>query len=212
MYTPAFARNEERGELLRFMRAHSFATVVTPAAGPPFVTHLPLVIDEGADGLRITGHFARANPHWQALAGHESLAVFQGPHAYVSPRLYDTPQSVPTWNYVAVHATGRARALDHAAEALRAVEALIAATEPAYAEQWRSLPERYREGMLRGIVAFELVVERLEGKYKLSQNRSLPEQRRVAEALAAGDDAAARATGDIMRLRLRTADERTPVE
>ncbi len=212
MYTPAFSRNDDRAELLRFMRAHSFATVVTAARGTPFVTHLPLVIADGADGLRITGHVARANPHWQALADNESVAIFQGPHAYVSPRLYDTPQSVPTWNYVAVHAGGRARALDDPAEALRAVEALVAAIEPGYAEQWRSLPERYREGMLRGIVAFELVVERLEGKYKLSQNRSLAEQRRVADALAAGDDVAARAMGELMRLRLDAAGDRSPTE
>ncbi len=202
MYTPAFTRNDDRAELLAFMRAHRFATLVTASGGTPFITHLPLVVADTVEGLRITGHFARPNPHWRALTEGETVAVFQAPHAYVSPTLYDTPQSVPTWNYVAVHATGRARALDDPASALGAVEALIGATDRGYEAQWRSLPDRYREGMLRGIVAFELPVERLEGKYKLSQNRSPAEQRRVADALAASPDPAARATGELMRERL----------
>src|ERR1017187_4026184 len=110
MYSPEFNRVDDRAVLLEAMRAYSFAILFgpqgEPATTPLAATHLPLVIkDEGAHGL-IEGHFARANTHWQALAGRETLVVFPGPHSYVSPTLYVEPLSVPTWNYIAVHAYG----------------------------------------------------------------------------------------------------------
>ncbi|NJM09286.1 hypothetical protein HC891_28370, partial [Candidatus Gracilibacteria bacterium] len=145
----------------------------------------------------------------QALANGDALAIFSGPHASISPTHHDKDESVPTWNYIAVHAYGAARTLasdtDEAAVTF-ALQALIATYEASYQTQWDSLSECYREGMLRGIVSFELRVTQLEGKYKLSQNRSHGEQQRIGEALNASDDSAARAISHAMRCSGSTAE------
>ncbi len=203
VYIPRINRNEDRDELLAFMRANSFATVVSDVDGVPVATHLPLVVDASADSISIRGHFAKANDHWQLMERVESLVIFTGPHAYVSPTAYDSVQSVPTWNYVAVHAYGRARIIQDAAELYGVIDELIMHTDPAYASQWNSLAPTFRNGMIGGIVGFELTVVRLQGKYKLSQNKSAEERMRVADTLEVSDDAAARATGTLMRRRER---------
>lgn len=202
MYIPRAYRQEDVDELVAFMRAHSFITLVSILDGAPFASHVPVVVRREGDAVTLHGHLARANPHWQAFGVGESLAIFAGPHAYVSPSHYEQRESVPTWNYIAVHAAGPVRAL-HLADDRAALEAEIAALiqtyEGAYQQQWDSLSERYREGMLRGVVGFTLAVTRLEGKAKLSQNRSEADQRRVAEALVGGDDPAAQAVGVAMQ-------------
>ena len=191
MYSPKFNLVYDRAILLEAMREHSFGTLFGPASGAQSdgsasATHLPLVIkDEGEHGL-IEGHFAKANPHWRALAGHETLVVFQGPHSYVSPTLYTEDLSVPTWNYIAIHAHGTLSLVedDPGKEALLAD--LIAANEPAFLEHWRALPEGFRRTMLAGIVGFRIPIARIEGKFKLSQNRKPEERRNVHAAHAAG--------------------------
>lgn len=204
MYNPRAFREEDIDELLAFMRAHSFITLVSILDGAPVAAHVPVAIRQEAGQVTIHGHLARANPQWQAFGAGESLAIFTGPHAYVSPALYEQRESVPTWNYIAVHATGPVRAL-HAADDPAALEqevrALIQTYERAYEQQWDSLPERYRAGMLQGVVGFTLTATRLEGKAKLSQNRSLTDQHRVAEALLESPDPAEQATGAAMRRR-----------
>ena len=111
MYSPKFNQVTDRATLIEAMQAYSFAILFGPQSDPQSpaplaATHLPLVVkDEGEHGL-LEGHFARANPHWQSLAGRETLVVFPGPHSYVSPSLYLEPLSVPTWNYIAIHAYG----------------------------------------------------------------------------------------------------------
>ena len=183
------------------MRVHSFITLVSILDGAPFASHVPVVVRRDGDAVTIHGHLARANPHWHAFTG-ESLAIFTGPHAYISPSHYEQRESVPTWNYIAVHAAGPVQAL-HAADGAEALEnevrAVIRAYEGAYEQQWDSLSERYRAGMLQGIVGFILTVTRLEGKVKLSQNRSLADQHRVADALLGSGDPVEQATGVAMR-------------
>lgn len=189
MYSPKFNQLYDRAILLEAMRAYSFATLFGPASGEPTdatATHLPLVVkDEGEHGL-LEGHFARANPHWHALAGRETLVVFAGPHSYVSPRLYTEPFSVPTWNYIAIHARGTLSLVedDPGKEALLA--GLIAVHEPSWWEQWRGLPEGFRRTMLAGIMGFRIPVAHIEGKFKLSQNRAPQERQNVRAAHAAG--------------------------
>lgn len=201
MYIPRAYRQESLDELTAFMRAHSFITLVSVIDGAPFASHVPVVVRRAGEEVSIHGHLARANPHWQAFGAGESLAIFSGPHAYISPSHYEQRESVPTWNYIAVHAAGPVRAL-HAGDDRAALEgemrALIQAYEGAYQQQWDSLPERYREGMLKGVVGFTLTVTRLEGKAKLSQNRSEADQRQVAAALLDSDDPAAQALGAAM--------------
>jgi transcriptional regulator len=193
MYTPKFNQLSDRATLLEAMRAWSFAILFGPldhsiTQAQHRATHLPLIVkDEGPHGL-LEGHFAKANPQWQSLASRETLVVFPGPHSYVSPTLYAEPLSVPTWNYIAVHASGTLQLMedDPAKEALLA--GLIQVTEPAYAEQWRNLPEGFRRTMLAGIVGFRIPVDHIEGKFKLSQNRPEADRRAVHAAHASGTD------------------------
>jgi transcriptional regulator len=187
MYSPKFNQVTDRAILIEAMRAYSFAILFGPqsaaeAGGPVVATHLPLVVrDEGEHGL-IEGHFARANPHWKALAGREALAVFSGPHSYVSPALYVEELSVPTWNYIAVHAYGTLELVEGEAGKEALVKGLIAQHEPAYAKRWNGLPEGYRRTMLAGIMGFRIPIARIEGKFKLSQNRKTEERRNVHDA------------------------------
>jgi transcriptional regulator len=191
MYTPKFNQVTDRGILIEAMQAYSFAILFGLQPGPtgdesPVATHLPLVVkDEGEHGL-LEGHFARANRHWQALAGHETLVVFPGPHSYVSPSLYVEPLSVPTWNYIAVHAYGTLELIEDEAGKDALLKGLIEIHDPAYAERWRAMPEGFRRTMLAGIMGFRIPISRIEGKFKISQNRTAEERRNVREAQAAG--------------------------
>jgi len=190
MYTPRFNQVTDRAVLLAAMRENSFALLFGPInPGPdqkPSATHLPLVVkDEGEHGA-IEGHFAKANPHWSALAGHETLVVFSGPHSYVSPTLYTEELSVPTWNYIAVHAYGTLETIDEPDAKDALLKGLIALHEPAYADRWHNLPEGYKKTLLNGIVGFRIPIARIEGKFKLSQNRNATERQNVLSAQATG--------------------------
>ena len=190
MYTPKFNQVTDRALLLEAMRAYSFAILFGPDGAEPEdemrATHLPLIVkDEGPHGL-LEGHFAKANPHWQALAGRESLVVFPGPHSYVSPSLYVEELSVPTWNYIAVHAYGRLALVDDDAGKETLLADLITTHEPAYLEHWRGLPDAFRRTMLAGIIGFRIPIQRIEGKFKLSQNRAPQERGNVHAAQSAG--------------------------
>ena len=193
MYVPKFNQVADRAILLEAMRNASFAILIGPldetiASAPHHATHLPLVIkDEGAHGV-LEGHFAKANPHWQSLANRETLVVFLGPHSYVSPSLYAEELSVPTWNYVAIHAYGTLRLLEDNALKEALLSDLIMANEPAYAQQWQSLPEGYRRTMLAGIVGFRIEINRIEGKFKISQNRPEADRNAVQAAHSAGNE------------------------
>ncbi len=206
MYVPAHFRIDDRAELRAFMRAHAFATLVTVVDGAPFATHVPLLVDGEDGGLVLRGHVARANPQWRTLEEQDALAIFSGPHAYVSPSWYTVAQSVPTWNYTAVHALGRGRLLSERAEVMDVLRRLTDTEEARFAQAWSvdRLSEDYLEGMRRAIVAFEIPVTRLEGKYKLSQNRSAADQAGVAGALGASADPTAREVAELMRAQRTT--------
>jgi transcriptional regulator len=207
MYIPNAYRETDTATLVAFMRVHSFITLVSTLEGAPLASHIPVALSVREDVVTITGHLARANPQWAAFGAAESLAIFTGPHAYVSPALYEKRESVPTWNYIAVHAYGTPRPIHADADApgLEAgMRELIGAYEAAYQTHWESLPVKFREGMLRGVVGFEMVVTRLEGKYKLSQNRSAADRHSVAAHLLEQEDQAAYHTGLAMRRTLET--------
>ncbi|MBI2395827.1 MAG: FMN-binding negative transcriptional regulator [Deltaproteobacteria bacterium] len=180
MYVPRPFTEHDRDTLVAHIRARAFATLI--AGGE--IAHLPLVIDDGGTTLR--GHVARGNPIVERLRrGEPMTAVFLGPDAYVSPRWYATPtEQVPTWNYVAVHAHGRGRALDRA-ETRAALEDLVAIHEPDAEWRLERLDPAFVASLLEGIVGFAVDVERLEGKAKLSQNRSEEDRARVVAALRA---------------------------
>jgi transcriptional regulator len=208
VYIPKLYREEDTSQLVAFMREHNFATVVSSLQEEPVATHLPLAVTQRDEQIILTGHFAKTNEQWRALERGKTLCIFTGPHAYVSPKLYDKRESVPTWNYLAVHAYGEARLIDDDEALEELLAQLIGQHEPGYQKQWESLSERYRDGMRRGIVGFEMPVTRLDGKAKLSQNKNLAEQERIAVALGESQDAAAKATGEEMARRLPTKREK----
>ena len=206
MYLPEHFAENRTDVLHGVIRDYSFGTLVSVAAGVPVATHLPFVLDAARGPLgTLWGHVARANPHWRAFDGQaQALALFQGPHAYVSPTWYTTGPAVPTWNYVAVHAYGVPRLLEDSAEVRAGLDRLVAQHEPVdggYRPDW-SL--EFNTTLARGIVAFELAITRLEGKFKLSQNRSEADQTAVAATLAASGRPDAAATGAWMTERLNS--------
>ena len=186
MYIPELFRETELATLHDFMRSHSFASVVTMHDGRPYASHLPLFLQSAAGSQgALTGHMARANPQWQDMqAGAEVLLMFNGPHAYVSPAWYAAKaMAVPTWNYMAVHAYGKARILPQQ-ELVQALHQLVDENESAYAEPWKlEMTLEMREKMLGAIVGFEIVLTSIEGKFKLSQNRPHEDRKRVIEQL-----------------------------
>ncbi len=202
MYTPEPFAVQDRAAVARLMHDYPFATVITPAEPEPHVSHLPLLLIPGCEphGMLI-GHFARANPHWQHARDVESLAIFHGPHAYVSPSWYAAPDAmVPTWNYAAVHAHGVLEIVEDDTAARQVLEALVQRFENSRPDPWQfQMPERPRDAMVRAIVAFRLRIRRIEGKFKLSQNRSAEDRSRVAAALALEGHAEAQATSAWMQ-------------
>lgn len=187
MYVPAHFSIADRSFVREILAQGAFAALVTTIDGAPFATHLPLLhVEDGSPNGKLVGHVARANPHWKAFDGAgPSLAVFSGPHAYISPSWYATPAMVPTWNYVAVHATGRPRVLAEPAAAMAVLERLTATFEAGFERPWSiaGMPPGRAEAMLPGIVAFEMPVERFEAKGKLSQNRAAADVEGAASAL-----------------------------
>jgi transcriptional regulator len=184
LYIPNWHREESLPSLHALMRAYAFAAIVTEVNGSPFATHLPFLLDpqRGAFGT-LRAHMARPNPQWRAFDGdREALVMFQGPHAYISPSWYEVQPAVPTWNYAVVHAYGVPRCVD--GEALR--EILLATIETFEAPGVSlSIPDEYFDKMTQGVVGFEIELTRLEGKLKLSQNRSAPDRRGVIDVLGA---------------------------
>jgi transcriptional regulator len=188
MYQPPQFRSDDPAIAAELMRRHSFATLVsTDDQGFPFVTHLPLHLEERESRFVLHGHVARPNPHWRHLqAWPQGLALFMGPHAYQSPRIYPDAQRVPSWNYLAVQCKVRARLVDSVEAKDALLKKLIADHEPAYAAQWQSLPEDYTRKMLAGIMGLELEV--LEWTCKLKVNQHRPESHvRMRELYAAGN-------------------------
>jgi transcriptional regulator len=214
MYIPEHFRVREHATAVAFMRANPFAILVSSTAEGPFATHLPLVIRQNDDKMLLHGHVAKENPHWRYLEQQpRCLVIFHGPHAYISPANYGTRENVPTWNYAAVHVYGNARVFSAPDELLGVLHELIPLFEPAYAEQWASLSQTYRERMLSHIVGFEIEVTKVEGKFKLSQNRMRQEQENVIESLIESVDTAVSGTARLMqseKLGTKTKPEQLP--
>lgn len=193
MYLPRHFEASDRSIARDLMRTHALASLISnDDDGLPFVTHLPLHLEERGDAWVLLGHCARANPHWRYLQ-QRALAVvtFMGPQAYLSPQVYPDLARVPTWNYLAVHATVEATLIDDAPSKDHLLKALIRDHEPGYVAQWLALPTDFQQRMLGGIVAFELAVRKLQCKVKINQHR--PESHASLRAVyaAGGDDAQA---------------------
>ena len=196
MYTPAYFAETDRDVLHAFIEAHSFATLVSSAEaddGAPEATHLPLLLDRGVGQQgQLVGHFARENPHWGIAADRQVVAIFQGPHAYISPTWYGDKRVVPTWNYVAVHARGVLRVEHDRERLLEIVRRTVDTYEAELPRPWSldDVDADWIERLVDGIVGFTIEIEQIDGKWKLNQNQ--PQRRRegVMRELEAqcGDD------------------------
>lgn len=173
MYQPPHFKSGDRAVASRLMREHPFASLVSnDDDGLPFITHLPLHLEERDDGFMLLGHCAKPNPHWRYLQQRPTAVVtFLGPHAYQSPKIYPDLARVPSWNYLAVHCTVSATLVEDPLAKDNLLKKLIGDHEPPYAEQWRSLGDEFAHKMLAGIVGFELKVVDLQCKLKLNQHR-----------------------------------------
>ncbi len=204
MYTQKHNREDDRAKLYSFMKEYSFATLVTSKDGIPKATHLPFLVEMETDAIKLWAHMAKANDQWRDFsATSELLVIFQEPHAYVSPKNYEERLSVPTWNYVAVHAYGHARIMDESEEKRQLLERMIRQLDENYIKQWDELPLEFKTEKLGGIVAFEINTTRLQGRFKLSQDRTANEQQTIAGEFCASSDSVISKIGEMMRENLK---------
>ncbi|MEO7145132.1 MAG: FMN-binding negative transcriptional regulator [Bryobacteraceae bacterium] len=196
MYIPPHFGEDRVDVLHQLMKRHGFATLVTLGADGLIANHLPMILDAAPAPFGILrGHIARANPQWrETLAYVEALAIFQGPHAYITPNWYPTRQEtqrvVPTWNYAVVHAHGPLRTFDDPRLLEQHLRTLTDRHEAGFPAPWRvdDVPEDFFQGMLKSIVGIEIPITRLEGKWKMSQNRAPADRAGVIEGLEASGD------------------------
>jgi transcriptional regulator len=199
VYIPEYFRVRNQEDAVAFMRTNPFAILISATDAGPFATHLPLFVVSAGEKIVLRGHVAKANPHWRYLEQQpQCLTIFHGPHSYISPSNYSARESVPTWNYGAVHLYGNARVFS-SPEALQSIlHDLIQTFEPAYASQWASLDEPFRESMLKKIVGFEIEVTKMEAKFKLGQNRSREDQTNMIASLEKAEDTAVSGVSRLM--------------
>jgi len=188
MYIPKAFREDEVSSLHAFMQTYSFATLFTQQKDRlPMVSYVPFLLDnEPCPYGTLLGHIARANPHWKAFDGaQEVLAIFQGPHTYISPSWYEANEmNVPTWNYAVVHVYGRPHIIEDQAIVYKMLQSLVEKHEADFEVPWTSqLSRESLPKLLQNLIGFKIEITRLEGKFKLSQNRSIPDQLHVITAL-----------------------------
>jgi len=200
VYIPEHFRVDDHADAIAFMHANPFAILISSTDDCPFATHLPVFVNSAEDHIIIRGHVAKANPHWRYLEQNSAcMTIFHGPHSYVSASNYTTRENVPTWNYGAVHVYGNARTFASPEDLQGILHQLIGTFEPAYADQWKSFSDTYRERMLSHIVGFEIAVTKIEAKFKLSQNRTPEEQTNVITSLEKAEDTAVSGVSRLMR-------------
>jgi transcriptional regulator len=183
MYIPSFNKFEDQQEAIAFMQRYSFATIITVKDSVPTATHLPFLVKKKDNKIILSSHFAKANPQSTDIINNNALVIFIEPHAYISPKNYEKEQNVPTWNYLAVHAYGKCAVLDGDENKAALLKEMIKYFEADYLKQWDNLPDDYKQKMMKGIVAFEVVVDDLQAKAKLSQNRTPKEQENIIHQL-----------------------------
>lgn len=204
MYIPKAFLEENIDVLHAFMQENKFAILVTMQEGVPLATHLPLILDcESGQYGTLRGHMARANTQWRTFAETtEVLVIFPGPHAYISPSWYvnEPETSVPTWNFAAVHAYGIPHIVSDEEALYTLLKDSVDTFEAGFTQPW-TIQERgdFMRKKMRAIVGFEIPITRLEGKLKLSQNRSEEDRERVVAMLQGSDDAVSNATAKLMR-------------
>ncbi len=187
-----------KAEAIAFMQRFGFATIVTAENNVPIATHLPFFVIEKEGEIILTSHFAKANDQWKTIENSTVLVIFTEPHAYISPKNYEKELNVPTWNYISVHCYGQGQIKAEPEQVFGILERTILTYEPDYLAQWNSLPEKYKQGMAAGIVAFEIKVTDLQAKEKLSQNKTEGEKHKIAEQLSNSNDTSEKLIAEYM--------------
>jgi transcriptional regulator len=199
VYIPKLFANTDQADIVAFMQQYSFGTIVSAADNLPTATHIPFVVEQHNGEVIISSHFAKANPQSQILTDNPVLVIFTEPHAYISPKHYEKEQSVPTWNYIAVHAYGKAIILDDHRDKLQLMEKTIRYYDTAYLEQWNGLPDDFKIRMLNGITAFVIKVTSLQAVNKLSQNKTEAERKSIIDQFDQSKDANERVIAEYMK-------------
>lgn len=188
MYTPSSFQVTDLATLHSFIERYSFATLVSQQGDESVATHVPLLLEPNrGDNGQLVGHMARANPQWKSAHATRVLAIFHGPHAYISPTWYESNETVPTWNYATVHAYGVLNLVEDRERLREIVERTVQVYEAGMPAPWSMdvVDPAYLEKMLLGIVGFEIAIDRLEGKWKLNQNHPVERREKVVRALDA---------------------------
>ncbi|HVJ67124.1 MAG TPA: FMN-binding negative transcriptional regulator [Caulifigura sp.] len=202
MYIPRTFEVTDTPALHAFMDHYSFASLVSLGSEEPVATHLPLLLERDVTPHgRLVGHMARANRQWNSAGGTRVMAMFHGPHAYISPTWYETNETVPTWNYAAVHAYGVMSLIEDETRLRELVERTVDVYERSMPRPWSMdvVPAETVDTLLKGIVGFEIVIDRLEGKWKLNQNHPVERRDKVIRGLEATGRAEDAAVARLMR-------------
>jgi transcriptional regulator len=205
MYIPTAFAESDLAKQHDFIEQNGFGLLVSQVEGLPFVSHLPFLLDKtaGPHGC-LLGHMARANPQWAEAGDQDVLAVFSGPHAYVSPTWYEDENVVPTWNYVAVHAYGRLQIVREDQDLARILERFVAFYEATLPRPWRfDAASDFSKKMMKAVVGFRIKISRIEGKWKLNQNRPREQRERVARTLRTFADDNARGVASLIEKDLQ---------
>ncbi len=210
MYVPKYFENQDRAELLELIREYPFATLVSLDGGRPFYNHLPLILESSDQGDFLLGHMARANPQWRHFEQPlEVTALFHGPHTYITPTWYKTPLMVPTWNYAVAHVYGIPQTIHDSAGVLDILQKSVAVYESGEETPWRlELPEKFTQDLIRAIVGFKIPITRIEGKFKLSQQRKPQERINAIEGLKGRSDEMSAKVLELMQRALRQSEQR----
>lgn len=191
MYTPKQYLETDKTEIINFIKRFNFGTIVTVKDNFPNATHLPFLIEErnveGENKVFLISHFAKANKQWQEL-NEDTLVIFSEPHAYISPKFYEKQQNVPTWNYISVHCYGIGKVLEGTEDTKNVLERTIEFFDSSYRKQWDELDEKYKTGMMGGIVAFQIEVTNVQAKKKLSQNKTQYERENIIHSFENSGD------------------------
>lgn len=199
MYIPKLYHEEDRAKIIEFMRQNEFTILVTHDGEQQAASHLLVEVVEDDVRLFVNGHMSKANPQWKSFGKNaEVLVIFQGPHTYISPTWYNHV-NVPTWNYQAVHVYGRVKIVDDRNEAYLLLKRLIDRHETAGHYKLETLPDDFVEREMRGVIAFQVEVSRIEANYKLSQNRNDIDFRSIVTKLEERDDEMSHGVAEAMR-------------
>ncbi len=199
MYIPPHFRQPDQATAIAFMKQYPFAIIASNGPEAPIATHLPFHVSDEGEEIVLTAHFAKGNPQWKSMK--EALVIFSGPHAYISPSLYEKQENVPTWNYIAVHAYGTVEIIENEAAGFAILEEMMQHSEPAYLAQWEALSPEYKMRLFKGIMPFRMRVTKLDAKEKLSQNKTAGEREAIIHSLAESEDGAAQDISGFMASR-----------